>query len=197
MSKFSRWLQNYLIYALPFVLIAMAWSTYLEKQEGAVSGSGFLWEIFSWNLIFWFVMLLFFVFLIVFHQETREVIVRRIANIRERDEREAQITGRASRAVFVSSLSVLMLLLFFSIFTVNITKYPASEAPMGKRGELSFGLQFSLLDEPKVKSDSKGEVLFESKDLPLSKPAILLGLILWQIGQFHWFSKKLLKEGEI
>ena len=200
MNKANRWLQNYLIYALPFVIVTMIWATFRELGDGPKLPNGGIlvesafWEFFSWNLIIWFSLLAVFICLIVFHTKTREQVIRRIANIKERDEREEYVTAKASRAAFMASLSLLLLLLFISIFNVNITKYPPTEAMNGKTGILTIGLHFSLLDEPKAKTDSQGKVLFESKDIPLSKPAILLGLILWQLGSFRWSSRKLLRE---
>ncbi|MBK7845848.1 MAG: hypothetical protein IPJ71_19605 [Bdellovibrionales bacterium] len=90
--------------------------------------------------------------------------------MKERDEREQYITGKASRTAYISTLSLLVFLLFFSIFSLNIHRLPESEAINGKTGTVAIGLQFNLLDKPRVETNqATGQVLFESKDIPLSK----------------------------
>ena len=120
------------------------------------------------------------------YPEAREKTLKRLANLKERDEREQYITGKASRTAYISTLSLLVFFLFFSIFSLNIHRLPESEAINGKTGTVAIGLQFNLLDEPRVETNqATGQVLFESKDIPLSKTAILLILILWQLAAFN------------
>jgi hypothetical protein len=193
MNKFVRCIQNYLLYALPFVLICMAWGTFRPESE-ILKDAAFLtkaaWEILSWNLMLWFsVLILFLIFLVVL-PEAREKTLKRLANLKERDEREQYITGKASRAAYISTLSLLILLLFFSVFSLNIHRVPKSEAINGKRGTVAIGLQFNLLDKEHVETNPSGEILFESKDIPLSKSAILLVLIIWQLGVFNFTARK-------
>jgi hypothetical protein len=188
MTKFIRFVQNYLLYALPFVLVCMAWGT-IHPESEIVKNASFLtkasWEILSWNLMLWFAILILFLVLLVAVPEARERTLKRLANLKERDEREQYITGKASRAAYISSLSLLILLLFFSIFSLNVYRAPESEAINGKRGTVAIGLRFNLLDKSRVETNPSGEVLFESKDIPLSKSAILLGLIIWQLAIFN------------
>lgn len=188
MTKFIRCIQNYLLYSLPLVLICMAWGTFHPESEilkGASLFTKALWEILSWNLMLWFAVLVLFLILLVIIPDVRERTLIRLANIKERDEREQYITGKASRTAFISTLSLLILLLFFSIFSLNIYKVPESKAINGKRGTVAIGLQFNLLEKARVETNSAGQVLFESKDIPFSKSAILLGLIIWQLVVFN------------
>ncbi len=64
------------------------------------------------------------------------------------------------------------------------------QAINGKTGILSLGMHFSLIDDPKVETNASGKVLFETKDIPLSKSGILLALLVWQILSFHLRAKK-------
>ncbi len=193
MNKFIRLIQNYLIYALPFVLICMAWDTMSSEKEILSNASIFTkaaWEVLSWNLMLWFIVLIVFLLMLVVFPMAREKTLKRLANLQERDEREQYITGKASRAAYISSLSLLIFFLFFSIFSLNIYRKPASEAINGKTGSVAIGLQFHLLDQARVEKNSSGEVIFESKDIPLSKSAIILILIIWQLGVFNWTARK-------
>jgi len=193
MTKITRYIQNYLLFGLPLVLICMGWGTYQTERE-ILTQSSFLvralWELLSWNLIVWFLVLILFLILLVVSVKMREKTLTRLANLKERDEREEFITGKASRAAYISTLSLLIFLLFLSIFSVSIYRVPESQAINGKRGTVSIGLKFNLLDQRGPEVGPAGEVLFASSDLPLSKSAILLTLIIWQVGVFSLTARR-------
>jgi hypothetical protein len=193
MTRAVRFIQNYLIWALPFVLACMVWGTIHPEKDILINASLFTratWEVLSWNLMLWFAILIVFLVLLVVLPEAREKTLRRLANLKERDEREQLITGRASRAAYISTLSLLVLLLFFSIFSLNIYRIPETEAINGKTGTVTIGLGFSLLDRPKMKATAESKVIFESRDIPLSKTAIILTLIIWQLAVFNLAARK-------
>jgi hypothetical protein len=171
----------------------MTWATVRSESE-ILKDASFLvkasWELLSWNLMLWFTSLIIFLILLVVHPETREKTLKRLANLKERDEREQYITGRASRSAYVATLSLLILLLFLSIFSLNIHRVPENEAINGKRGTVTIGLNFSLMDRERIENDSSRVVLFESRDIPLSKTAIILILIIWQLGVFGYAARK-------
>jgi hypothetical protein len=180
MTRFTRLVQTYLLAALPFVIACMAWGQ---------GGKGWLWEILSWNVVFWFAMLVVFLVLLVAVPSAREIALRRLANLRDRDEREQLITGRAARAAYVSTLSLLILALFLSVFTLNVSRAP--EGTVGKRGSISIGLGFRMFDEPReVRAADGTTVVFESNDLPLSKSALILLFIAWQLASFNWSARR-------
>lgn len=197
MTKGIRIIQSYLIYTFPFVLMCMIWGTVSPEKE-ILNESSFLtkatWELLSWNLMLWFAVLILFLVLLVALPEVREKTLKRLANLNERDEREQYITGKASRAAYISTLSLLVFLLFFSIFSLNVHRVPQSEAINGKTGTVAIGLQFNLLDKPHFEtSHTTGQILFESKDIPLSKTGILLILILWQLAAFNLTARRELR----
>ena len=142
------------------------------------------------NLIVWFSVLILFLVAMVFSPAIREGTLKRLANLRERDEREQFIVGKAARATYISTLGVMILLLFLSIFTVNVTRAPEDQAINGKRGTLTIGLNFQFFDTAKVETAPNGEVLFESNDLPLSKAALVLTLMLWQLAAFNLTARR-------
>lgn len=193
MTKLIRWVQSYLIFALPFVLICMAWGTLHSEKEILTDPSfatKWAWEILSWNLMIWFATLIMFLVLLVAVPDAREKTLKRLANLKERDEREQLITGRASRTAYVSTLSLMIFLLFFSIFSLKIYRVPESEATNGKTGTAEIGLGFSLLDSPRIETNSDNKIIFETKDIPLSKTGIILILILWQLAAFNYTARK-------
>ncbi len=194
MNKLIRIAQTYLLYALPFVILCMIWGSLSAEREILGNSSFFikaLWEVLSWNLMIWFAILIFYLVTMVTFPEVREKTLRRLANMSERDEREQFITGQASRSAYLATLSLLIFMLFFSIFTLNLKKVPADQAIDGKEHTISIGLHLNLLDKNPAKSETTtGEVLFESMDLPLSKTALLLILILWQLAAFNISARK-------
>jgi hypothetical protein len=197
MNKINRWLQNYLVFSLPFVVVCATWGSIQSDREILVKGS-FLtkaaWEVLSWNLMIWFLSLIIFLILMVFVSSTRNMVTRRIANIKERDEREIYITGQASKNAFTTTLSILIFLFFISIFTFNVSKIPPEEIVNNRAKSLSIGFNFKLTDDPRIEKDQAGQVLVESKDIPLSKSAILLLLIVCQISVFGFSARKIAKE---
>lgn len=196
MSKLIRIMQSYLVCALPFVLFCMGWSSYKndpQVPDSATAENTFLkilWEILGWNLMIWFIVLILFLIMLVIVPEAREKTLKRLANIKERDEREQLITGKAARTAYISTLSLLIFLLFASVFSVNIYRAPESEKVNGKTGTAKIGLNFEMFDRPKVETNHENQVIFENKDIPLSKTGILLVLIVWQLAMFNLSARK-------
>jgi hypothetical protein len=195
MIKLICGFQNYLLFTLPLVIICMLWGTFSPEQhilQDANIITKVSWELLSWNLMAWFTVLISFLVILVTVSSAREVTLKRLANVKDRDEREQHITGEASRVAYISSLSLLILFLFLSIFNLNIYRAPQSEAINGKTGTVNIGLHFDLLDRPNVvKTSPVGEILFESKDIPLSKTGIILILLGWQLLAFYLSARKL------
>lgn len=185
------------VFSLPFVVICATWSNIQSDREILVDGSFLVkaaWEVLSWNLIIWFLSLITFLILMVFASSTRDMVTRRVANIKERDEREIYITGQASKKAFTTTLSIIIFLFFISIFTFNVSKIPPEEVVSNRGKSLSLGFNFKLTDDPRIEKDQTGRVLVESKDIPLSKSAILLLLIICQISVFGLSARKIAKE---
>jgi cytochrome b subunit of formate dehydrogenase len=130
MHKWIRILQSYLILAFPFVLICMVWGTYQTEVE-ILRGSILTqtaWNILGWNIIVWFAALILFLALLIAMPSVREKTLWRLANIKDRDEREQYITGLTSLSTYISTLSLLIFFLFFSIFSMRIYRAPTEEA---------------------------------------------------------------------
>lgn len=190
MNKAIRLIQNYLLYALPFILICMVWGTVVPTTDREATGfQRILWEIFSWNLMAWFAVLIIFLVMLIASSQVREKTLKRLANIKERDEREQQITGVAARSAYISTIGLLIFLLFFSLFNFNVRKYPDGTAPQGKSGLATITMHFNLTDSAKKEAQPDGTI-FESKDIPLSKSAIILLVLIWQLVAFNLTARR-------
>ena len=130
--------------------------------------------------------------LLVFRKDTQELTIKRLAGIKERDEREEIITGHAARRSFVSTTSFLIFLFFLSSMQVNIARNP-DQAVDGKKSSLTLGLKFSPTDEPRTVSED-GKNIYEHRDIPLSKSAILLIVLVWQVSSFRIRVRRDLKD---
>lgn len=193
MNKIVRFIQNYLIIALPFVIACMVWETINPKITYEITISIFtkiLWNVLSFNLVLWFVVLILFLVSLVTIPNIREKTLRRLANLKERDEREQYITGKAARASYISMLSFMLFLLFFSMFSVNVSRLSENQAPPGHRLTVSINLGFSLLNKSTIESTTKEKIIFDSKNIFPSNSAVILILLCWQLLAFNIAARK-------
>jgi hypothetical protein len=100
--------------------------------------------------------------------------------------------GLAARRSFVSTTCLLIFLFFLSCFTLSVARLPDHTVD-GKKSSLSIGFQFSGMD-PKTTTDHDGKVVYEHQDIPLSKSAILLIVLVWQVSVFRHTARRELGE---
>jgi len=194
MNRFIRYLQNYLMIGLPFVVICIVWGSLgANNMEKALNYSPFtkmIWSGFGYNIMLWFTLLIVYLFALVLIPSVREKTLRRLANMKERDEREQYITGKASRAAYISTLSILILFLFISLFSFNVIKTPADKA--GHHYRASIGMHYTMLNSSVAPSPAKNaeEILFDTNQYTLSSSSILLILLAWQLFIFNRAARK-------
>ena len=205
MNKIIRFVQNYLIIGLPFVIICMGWSTFYPEDQflaGYSTITKMIWTILSMNLLGWFVVLILFLTLSVAVSSIREITITRLANLKERDEREQYITGKASRAAYISTLSLTLFFLFFSVFQLNIIRAPKPQGLDAAHHSTAINLKFHFSLSNKGQRENQtptatvpGEqVIFDSENISLSPPAILLVLLCWQLLIFNLTARKELQK---
>lgn len=196
--KINMWISKYLIISLPFVVPVVIWALSVPGGGSELHGlKSFLWEIFSWHFMIWFILLVNFVLSLVFWGAFREKILTILTFSKERDERESLISGRASKSTFYSTLSVLILLLFFSGLHIYIYKKPKEEVIDGKRGMIKISYNFEFVNSAKknIENDeSKNENILKLDGIPFTQESLILFLILFHIINYQIFSKKHLRE---
>ena len=196
--KINLWISKYLVLSIPFVIWIVSWAINLTSNgEKYVEPKTFLWEILSWNFIVWFVLLVYLIFSLVFWGKFRETILTSLTFSKERDERESFISGRASKATFYSTLSILILLFFLSGLHLHIYRKPKEEAIDGKRGTITIGYSFNFVNSAKkdieVFDNSKNEKILVIDGIPFTQEALILFLILYHIASYHIFTRKRLE----
>jgi hypothetical protein len=197
--KVNLWISKYIAFSIPFVIWIVTWSINLTSSgEKYVEPKTFLWEILSWNFIAWFVLLVYFIISLVFWGKFREAILTALTFSKERDERESFISGRASKATFYSTLSILILFFFLSGLHLHIYRKPKEEAVDGKRGSITIGYSFNFVNSAKkdlqVFDNSKNEKILVIDGIPFTQESLILFLILYHIASYHIFTRKRFEE---
>jgi hypothetical protein len=191
MKFFTKSLQNYLLIGFPFVITCAVWQFFVSERTIAETASGlttFTWDVLSWNVMMWFAALVVFLVTLLMSPSFRGDIVSRLANIQDRDEHEAQITGAAAKSTFVATLSFMIVLLFCSTFSLSFSPIPANQQYDGKTRQVHVSMNFRLFDESASRSPAPGS--FNSRDFSPSASACLMALIAWQLISFRRSARK-------
>lgn len=195
LMKINMWISKYLLIAFPFVVAVIIWALMIPSIDREANGlEKILWEVLSWNFLTWFTLLVYFILTLVFWSPFREKILTVITYSKERDERESYISGRASKATFYSTLAVLIFLFFLSGLNVHIYRKPKEEAIDGKRGAITIGYNFGLMNTDKKNAEAKfhgkNEVILEFNGLPFTQESLLLFLVLYHVASYHIFTRR-------
>jgi len=196
MNKFYNALHNYLVYASPFVLAEVIWCYFQTSGSAppdatlAIKG---LWEILSWNLMLWFTGLAIFFCLIAFSTTVRKKALFKIAALKDSDEREEYITGKASSSSYISTLGVLIFLLFLSIVHVEINRLSPGQSIEGHTKEVKIGAGINIFETEKDKNPEK---IVAFNDIPLTKTGLIMLILVWQLASFNWNARKEIKKDQ-
>jgi hypothetical protein len=126
----------------------------------------------------------------------RDRVLARLTFMRERDEREALLTGKATKSTLLTSLAILIFLFCLSCFQVSFFKLPPEKALNGKTRGFSLGLAFSLsrdFETKRADATLRQYDVFSYSGLPVSSSAIILFLIAWQIASYNYTIRRLTK----
>jgi len=196
MKKLNGFIVRYLLYSIPAVAALFVWSLFQKQQDILNTGSTSLmivWEILSWNLMLWFAMVMYILFVLLVSPKFRTAFLAKLGRIKERDEREEYITGKAAVKTFYSTLAVLLVLLFFSVVTVTVTKVSPERAIHGRQHSLTIGMSFSLYDSARENTADNGVATIVTSRLPLSREMVIVMLLLWHLGSFYISSRKVMR----
>lgn len=195
MKKINQVVLSYFVIALPIIVIVWLIWPGIEKTETANGSAFFEWgnAITGLMMGLWMLSAFYMALSLVISKNFREQLLKRIAGIKERDEREELIVAKSSRSAFLFSLGLLIFLLVLSVFQINVAKIPADQVVNGKKHELSLGLGFSLTEDARHgtsdSNPSAKEAIFTYR-LPVSAQGIILLLIAVQLGSFFVYSRK-------
>jgi hypothetical protein len=198
MKRFDSMLLKVFLYGLPGVLVLAVFSYFYSS--GVVnhayvyfrllnSFAGFVFAV-------WMMVSLYLSARLMVSGPFRDQVIAKLTFIRERDEREALLTGKATRTTFLTSIAILILLFCLSCFQVSIYRVPPERAVDGKTGIVSLGVGFSLLERSKqVRPEDtiQKKDIFSYRGLPVSSTTVILMLIVWQIVSYNYSMRRLIK----
>lgn len=123
---------------------------------------------------------------LVLSAQFREMVLAKLTFIKERDEREAYMTGRAAKDTMLTSMAILIFLFCLSCFQVSLHTLPPEQAIDGKTRAVSLGVKFELFDSANPKNTNESL-------LPFSTSSLLLGLLVLQVASYNYSMKRRLK----
>jgi hypothetical protein len=200
MKKSDALLLKMFLYALPLVALIGACGllcgpALMEASRPIVR---FLNALAGLIVALWMALTLFLSVRLILSGPLRDQVMSRLLFMRERDEREALLTGKATRIVFLTSIATLLFLLCLSCFRVSVYRLPAEKAINGRTGVVTLGLAFDLLQQPApVKAAGqavRNRDIFTYSGLPLSTPAVVLLFLALQVLSYNCAMRRLLRE---
>jgi hypothetical protein len=195
MTKIDRVVLKIFLYGLPLAIgLAIFFSCFdsrtIETEPDAVRS---LYNLSGLIFAVWILLSVFVSLRLVFSKILRNEILPKLIFFRERDEREVQLSGRATRNSFLIMLAISICLLCLSIFTVSVYRIPPDQAINGKTCKISLGLSLNLLAKPNETNTAHEPVAvnyFTYTGLPITNIAILLFLILWQTVSYNYLIRR-------
>jgi len=198
MKKFDSMLLKVFLYGLPIVAVLAVFS-YCYSLGVVNHDAGYVRLLNSFaGLVFavWMMLSIYLSIRLMVSGPFRDQVIAKITFIRERDEREVILTGKATRTTFLTSLAILIFLFCLSCFQVSIYRVPLEKAVDGKTGVVSLGLGFNLLEHAKqdrAEDTIQRKDIFSYTGLPISSATIILMLIMWQIISYNYSMRRLMK----
>jgi hypothetical protein len=198
MKRFDSMLLKAFLYGLPVVAIfgAFAYCYSVGVVNNPQVYLRLLNTVAGIIIAAWMVLSLYLSVRLMVSAPFRDQVLAKLTFIRERDEREAILTGKATRTTFLTSLAILIFLFCLSCFQVSIYRVPPERAIHGETGMVSLGLGFSLLEHPKqdmARDTLERKDIFSYTGLPISSTTVILLLILWQIIYYNYCIRRLIK----
>jgi len=198
MRKLDSLLLRVFLYGLPIV-IAFAVFVYPYDLETSDRAGGYIKALYNFGgFVFgaWMILSIYLSVRLIVSGLFREKVLAKITFIKERDEREEILTGKAAKSTMLTSLAILLFLLCLSCFQVSVYSERPEKAIDGKTTIVSLNVNFNALQ-----SNQQGELeellqkenMVSYSGLPVSSSAVILGLIIWQIISYNFSMRRLLK----
>jgi hypothetical protein len=183
MNKLTRFIQTFLMVDFFVVVPSMVSFSYFGSAIGRLR------DIIGLNIMIWFAVLILFLIMLVFVPRVREKTLKRLANLKDRDEREEYITGKAARSSYIATLSLTIFLLFFSVYSVELARAPNPLKNNKKQLTISMSIGYHVFDKPQETNPNR-EIIFSTEQWVPSKATMLLMLLFWQLLIFNLTARK-------
>lgn len=193
MNKFKKIVIGIVFYTFP---LAIAGFLIMGIYENNIAPH--LSVFYSFALVyalFWTLITLFLTIAMFFSGRLRTDVLSKLSGIKERDEREVQIVGKALKSTYLSTMTILLFLLIISLFNIHFEKKSVDSVEPGQlRNSLSISMGFKIIDHNAFITEKDGyDEYFEINDLPISSSALIIILMLWQIFTYRHITRRELK----
>ncbi|MCC5467350.1 hypothetical protein [Pelosinus baikalensis] len=198
MKRFDSILLRTFLYGLPLILLLAIFS-YSYDSVPPVSANNYiiLLENFAgFMFMSWMLLSIYLGIRLMFSGIFREKVLTKLTFIKERDEREVMLTGKAAKATMLTTLAILIFLFVLSCFQISVCSIPLEKAIDGKTNIISLGVKLELLENlPKddAREAMQEQTIFSYAGLPISSSALILGLIIWQVVAYNYSMRRLMK----
>lgn len=195
--KINVWIMKFVMYffvALTVVAIGIA------VWPGPKAGDNPFFIIVAASFVIWFLCFIFFLGNILMYVPFREYVLTKMTKSEPLDEREQLLDGVISKKTFLSTLSFLIILLFFSLLRIDVINPTDNERNSGQKGRLAFGLQTDIgvnktiivgdKEDTSKKLETDG-VNFQYEGIPLDPTVLIFLILFWHMGSYYYFTRKL------
>ena len=198
MKKWESILLKGFLYGLPILVVYAVFSYSVDWKNVPQSDNvlRMLYDLGGLILGVWMILAVSLSLRLIFSGNFREATLSKLTLIKEQDERESFLTGRAAKSTMLASIAILIFLFCLSCFQVYYYTLPPEQVVEGKTKVISLGMRLDLFaDEASKAADAAagGKSLWSYSGLPFSSSSIILGLIIWQIGFYHFSIKRMMK----
>jgi hypothetical protein len=197
MNLFKKIVIGFAFYTFPLILLLFICVIIREPNFDSLPYDTYskLLLISSVICVFWTLTTLGLTISMFFSKALRNSVLARLSGMKERDEREVQIVGRALKSTYLSSMTILLCLLSISFIQVTFSKKSADNLSPGELPRsISFGYKYKLSDSDALIIKKEGyDIYVQYNGVPLSTTSVILFLIIWQIVSYRYVSRKALR----
>ena len=202
MNNIDKWLFKITLFLLPLIIGFFIWIDANESRMTEILRlKGIEQKIFilmAFLTLSWILTGLYVTLKMLMSKAFRELSLRKISGLEERDEREVLMSGEAAKYSFISTLALICFLTFISVFQVEYKAYPNGNLEQQKKGHIKVEMDFAPLPKTIKTKGSENKELDEEiitySGFPISRPVLLLLVGFWLIFSYRFKMRKQLKD---
>jgi hypothetical protein len=193
MNLFKKIVIGFVFYTFPLAIVDYLIIGLYENSIIPHTGALELWTLIP--AAFWTLITFFLTIAMFFSKRLRNDVLEKLSGMKERDEREVQIVGKALKSTYLSTMTILLFLLIISLFDIRVEKKSVDSVEPGQlRNSASIHAGFEILDKNAIITEKEGyDEYFEINDLPISSSTLIILLILWQIFSYRRVTRRAFK----
>jgi hypothetical protein len=188
MKKLDGWMLTIFSYGFPIIVCIVLLMSFQDPEEFSRTHA-VINSVIGYLLMGWLACSLYIGIRLVSSEDFRERTLTKLAMMKEDDEREEVLTGKATRTVFLANLGILLFALLLSVVTIKLEKIPP-EKVVKEEHVISIGLSFGnatrsapAIVDGVAKVDKN--VLIVYRGFSISMSALIIFAILWQITVYN------------